>query len=118
MIDMPKLVLCLMCNLFSNCIWVLIELILISITCLATMDRSWMYGDRREMEYIDGVKEFCNAALEHKRVTDEQSIFCPCRDCGNLKRWVDIKKIEEHLFRHGFTHSYETWLWHGERIVR
>ena len=75
-----------------------------------------MYGDRREKVYIDGIKEFCSSALEHMRQTSGKTIFCPCRDCANLKRWVDINKIEEHLFRRGFTHDYQTWYWHGEKI--
>ena len=27
------------------------------------MNRSWMYGDRRERAYLDGVLDFCESAL-------------------------------------------------------
>ena len=84
---------------------------------LEIMNRSWMYGDRRDRVYQDGVTEFCNAALEHQRLSKEPLIFCPCRDCGNVKRWADINKIEEHLFRRGFKPDYETWYWHGEKLI-
>ena len=76
-----------------------------------------MYGDRRDIQYQDGVKDFCRAALEHQRVSKAELIFCPCRDCDNGRKWENIKKIEEHLICRGFTSDYETWYWHGEELT-
>jgi len=76
-----------------------------------------MYGDRTERAFLDGVMEFRLAALEHQMLKQTPTIACPCRDCGNAKRWHDINKIEDHLFRRGFTVGYEIWYWHGEKLV-
>lgn len=80
------------------------------------MNRSWMYGDRRERDFQEGLREFCIAAVEHQRLTQEPMIFCPCRDCGNVKRWADINEILDHLYRRGFKPDYEIWYWHGEKL--
>ena len=74
---------------------------------LSAMNRSWMYGDHQECAYLDGVLDFCESTLEHRRVARVHTIFCPYRDCHNVKRWIDIKIIEDHLFRRGFTENYE-----------
>ena len=57
------------------------------------MNRSWMYGDRRERDFQEGFREFCIAAVEHQRLSREPMIFCPCRDCGNVKRWTDKERV-------------------------
>jgi transposase-like protein len=57
------------------------------------MNRSWMYGDRRERDFQEGLREFCIAAVEHQRLSREPMIFCPCRDCGNVKRWTDKERV-------------------------
>jgi len=73
------------------------------------MNRSrWMYGDRTDSAFQKGVAEFVSVALEHRRVSDDPMIFCPCRDCSNVKRWTDIHMIEDHLYRRGFRPDYET----------
>lgn len=90
---------------------------IIIVVIFLEMSRSWMYGDRRELTFQKGVTEFCKAALEHQKVVNEPTIFCPCRDCCNVKSWVDISKIEDHLYRRGFRSDYETWYWHGEKLV-
>ena len=88
------------------------------------MDRRWMYsGSRTTPEYLAGVKEFCRIAVQHQwstlveqRLTKARPIFCPCRDCNNVKRWEDIKKIEDHLIIRGFMPDYSIWYWHGEKF--
>ncbi|XP_021758847.1 uncharacterized protein LOC110723783 [Chenopodium quinoa] len=81
------------------------------------MDRSWMYGKRNTREFLDGVKEFCRRAKEHQKSSGEDEIYCPCRDCFTVKKFSDIKIIEEHLIRRGFRQAYHVWLWHGEKLV-
>ena len=85
------------------------------------MDRRWMYGSRTTAEYLAGVNEFCRIAVQHQwstlveqRLTKARPIFCPCRDCENVKRWEDVKKIEDHLIIRGFMPDYKVWYWHGE----
>ncbi|XP_021737574.1 uncharacterized protein LOC110704105 [Chenopodium quinoa] len=88
------------------------------------MDRRWMYsGSRTTPEYLAGVKEFCRIAVQHQwstlveqRLTKARPIFCPCRDCNNVKRWEDIKKIGDHLIIRGFMPDYSIWYWHGEKF--
>ncbi|XP_021755815.1 uncharacterized protein LOC110721000 [Chenopodium quinoa] len=81
------------------------------------MDRSWMYGKRNTREFLDGVKEFCRCAKEHQKSSGDDEIYCPCRDCFTVKKFSDIKIIEEHLIRRGFRQAYHVWLWHGERLA-
>ncbi|CAO2817994.1 unnamed protein product [Amaranthus hypochondriacus] len=80
------------------------------------MNRSWMYGDLRERDFQEGLREFCIAAVQHQRLSQEPMIFFPCRDCGNVKRWTDINEILDHLYRRGFKVDYEIWYWHGEKL--
>ena len=75
-----------------------------------------MYGDRTDSAFQKGVAEFVSVALEHRRVSDDPMIFCPCLDYSNVKRWTDIHMIEDHLYRRGFGPDYETWYWHGEDL--
>lgn len=80
------------------------------------MSRPWMYGNRTTPEFWNGLKEFSNVALDHQRKTLAETIFCPCHDCKNVKRWSDIKEIEYHLVRRGFVDDYHIWIWHGEKL--
>ena len=79
------------------------------------MDRSWIFKDRRTSKaYKDGVEEFYNLAVNYAR--DLQSIRCPCKRCGNIRR-QPIQEIKIHLFRNGMDESYSTWTWHGESVA-
>ncbi len=74
-----------------------------------------MYSSRVSPEFTNGVEEFRRVALEHKRAVGSTTVFCPCRDCENIKRWENFDLIEEHLYLRGFTEKYEVWFWHGEK---
>ncbi|XP_056694668.1 uncharacterized protein [Spinacia oleracea] len=76
-----------------------------------------MYGDHTTVEYLSGVEEFLRCALAHQRNTKAAKIYCPCRDCNNVRRLGDIDEIEDHLFRRGFKQDYHVWFWHGEKIL-
>ncbi|XP_073525456.1 uncharacterized protein [Phyllobates terribilis] len=80
------------------------------------MSRPWMYGDHTTTQYLSGVEEFIRCALSHQRSTKAEKIYCPCRDCKNIRRLDDIDEIEDHLFRRGFKEDYHVWFWHGEKI--
>lgn len=43
-------------------------------------------------------------------------IFCPCRDCSNVKWWADISKIVDHLYCRVFRLDYEICYWLGEKL--
>lgn len=79
------------------------------------MDRSWMYGKRNTLEFVEGVNEFCKRAVEHQQLTCEAEIYCPCVDCYNVNMISDIRTIRDHLIRRGFRAEYYIWLWHGEQ---
>ncbi|XP_073526148.1 uncharacterized protein [Phyllobates terribilis] len=80
------------------------------------MSRPWMYGDHTTTQYLSGVEEFIRCALAHQRSTKAGKIYCPCRDCKNIRRLDDIDEIEDHLFHRGFKEDYHVWFWHGEKI--
>ncbi|KAF7154393.1 hypothetical protein RHSIM_Rhsim01G0019000 [Rhododendron simsii] len=75
------------------------------------MDRSWMLKDRRSKDYEEGIESFLKFAI--MRGQDPQSIRCPCRLCGNMRK-QSIQEIRNHLFFNGIDQSYDTWIWHGE----
>ena len=43
-------------------------------------------------------------------------IFFPLSLLYNVKRWVDINKIVDHLYHRRFSPDYEIWYWHGENL--
>lgn len=77
------------------------------------MDKSWMFSDRLSREYEDGVDSFIQYALQN--AIDSNLIPCPCAKCMNLKK-KNTKTIKAHLCCHGMDLTYDTWIWHGERI--
>ncbi|XP_021770764.1 uncharacterized protein LOC110734953 [Chenopodium quinoa] len=82
------------------------------------MNRDWMYVENRtQPEFLNGIEEFCRTAIEHQRTTKGETIFCPYRDCNNVKKWKEISVVENHLFRRGFMANYTIWYWHGEKII-
>ena len=82
------------------------------------MDRQhWMYKARRNSnEYISGVREFMEVAVEDMTRKGHKKIICPCVDCGNDKRQT-VDEVKCHLIQRGFTRKYTNWYWHGEDRV-
>ena len=82
------------------------------------MDRKkWMYdAARNSKEYIEGVHEFMEFALEDMRKKSDEYLICPCVDCGNTKRRQEVD-VRSHLFRRGFKRKYTNWYCHGEGLV-
>ncbi|XP_010693722.1 uncharacterized protein LOC104906639 [Beta vulgaris subsp. vulgaris] len=81
------------------------------------MNRAWMYGSRETSEFVDGVFEFCNAALAYRAATGTDEFYCPCVDCTNVSKVTSIESLREHIFRRGFRPNYHVWVWHGEEGV-
>jgi Transposase-associated domain len=74
-----------------------------------------MYGVRRDtFQYLRHIEEFLNRTIENMRQRDDQTVLCPWRDCQNVRRFQNIKKIRNHLIRHGFKERYTRWVWNGE----
>ncbi|CAO2836851.1 unnamed protein product [Amaranthus hypochondriacus] len=78
------------------------------------MDRSWMYGKRDSIAFVNGVKEFCNCALQHQQESKNDDFYCPCRDCQNIDIVNNIRTLRDHIMTRGFKKQYYVWLWHGE----
>lgn len=66
---------------------------------------------------MNGVKEFLKQARLHQRITGDDSIYCPCYDCGNVQMFSDSNIIQEHLIRRGFRQAYSVSLFHGEKVI-
>ncbi|XP_057251797.1 uncharacterized protein LOC130591868 [Beta vulgaris subsp. vulgaris] len=77
-------------------------------------DLSWMYGNVDSSEFVDGVLEFCDSALEHQARTGELGFYCPCVKCGNVSKVSDIDLLREHVLHHGFRPEYHVWICYGE----
>ena len=80
-------------------------------------DRSWMYGNIESSEFVNGVLEFCDVAVEHQVRTGATKFYCPCVKCGNVSMVDSVLLLREHILRHGFRPQYHIWLWHGEEGV-
>ena len=78
------------------------------------MNHSWMSKDRRSKDYEDGVENFISFAIQNS--AHQNSIKCPCLQCGNLI-FNTPQKIREDLFFYGIDQSYHTWFWHGEAAL-
>ena len=53
---------------------------------LNEMDRTWMYGSRESIEFVNGVSEFCRSALEYQTSSGAVDFYCPCLDCRNVSK--------------------------------
>jgi hypothetical protein len=45
---------------------------------------------------------------------DGQLVFCPCRYCNNVRKWVNVEEIQYHLITKKFMRDYTLWTNHGE----
>ncbi|XP_019254950.1 PREDICTED: uncharacterized protein LOC109233515 [Nicotiana attenuata] len=74
-------------------------------------DKSWMNLLRWTDEYIRGMNDFLDKALE--RAAQRNEILCPCKKCMN-RYWCYRNVVEDHLVVHGFVDGYTKWVFHGE----
>ena len=98
-------------KIFIGCSLVYLCYIGVEFTACKQMNRSWMSKDRRSKDYEDGVKNFIAFAIQN--AANQNSIKCPCLQCGNFIFHIP-QKIKEHLFFYGIDQSYHIWYWHGE----
>ncbi|KAK1646192.1 hypothetical protein QYE76_063997 [Lolium multiflorum] len=82
--------------------------------CSSTMNRQWMYIDRRFDEFTSGLENFIAVAEANKH---GGFMYCPCVDCKNIVNYAHSSVIHSHLLRAGFMPSYYCWTKHGERGV-
>ena len=73
-----------------------------------------MYGKRDSIEFMNGVKEFCNCALQHQQESKNHDIYCSCRDCQNIDIVNNIRTLRDHIMTRGFKKQYYVWVWHWE----
>ena len=78
------------------------------------MSRQWMYGNRIQGEFINGMHDFIAVAEANKQ---NGFMFYPCGVCKNKKTYSYSKTLHVHLFQSGFMPSYNCWTKHGERGV-
>ena len=55
--------------------------------------------------------EFARADMEARSKT---TIYCPCSDCRNERKYSDFEVVYAHLIVHGFLPNYTCWNKHGE----
>ena len=65
-------------------------------------------------EFISGVEEFVNKAMNRPQFLNEGGIRCPC------VKYVYIllktpNEVKHHLYKYGFLSNYYTWTDHGEK---
>ncbi|XP_074271531.1 uncharacterized protein LOC141595463 [Silene latifolia] len=78
------------------------------------MDREWMFVDRLDSRYREGVEYFVRHAMNNAENVEQ--LFCPCVKCGN-NEYVDAVELESHLLINGIDKSYTRWIWHGEDVL-
>jgi hypothetical protein len=81
------------------------------------MYSGWQHGKAPSNEWIDQTTQFSNNAFSIAGVAENDRIKCSCALCRNYFRHKRCT-IELHLCKHGFIEGYETWVEHGESLVR
>ncbi|KAL2333752.1 hypothetical protein Fmac_014965 [Flemingia macrophylla] len=67
-------------------------------------------------EFIVGISEFVNLALEHdEHDIGQGNIRCPCKKC-QCRRYETPDLVKVHLCKKGFMGNYYHWTNHGEPI--
>ncbi|KAL9677038.1 hypothetical protein QQ045_005264 [Rhodiola kirilowii] len=85
-------------------------------------ERRWMYEARAHGEsytndvFITGVNNFIETAMAKGFLASDNKIRCPCTKCKN-RRFINIRMMEEHLYKYGFIPNYFNWTLHGEDLV-
>ncbi|KAL9668530.1 hypothetical protein QQ045_006064 [Rhodiola kirilowii] len=85
-------------------------------------ERRWMYEARAHGEsytnavFIAGVNNFIETAVSKGYLASNNTMRCPCTKCKN-RRFINIRMMEEHLYKYGFTPNYFNWTLHGEDLA-
>ncbi|CAM8943456.1 unnamed protein product [Rhodiola kirilowii] len=81
-----------------------------------------MYEERAHGEsytndvFIAGVNNFIETAVSKGFPTSDNTIHCPCTKCKN-RRFINIRMMEEHLYKYGFIPNYFNWTLHDEDLA-
>ncbi|CAI8596244.1 unnamed protein product [Vicia faba] len=82
------------------------------------MDQSWMY-DRVNSnkyglkdEFVSGVEDFVNKAMNRPDFLIDGGIRCPCKKCVCIPLKTP-SEVRHHLYKNGFLPNYYTWTDHG-----
>jgi hypothetical protein len=83
-------------------------------------NHDWMHDGR--ISQWDYTKEWGQKTEQFvDRVFDIPSrpriVWCPCSKCANGKS-QDKETMSTHLLKFGFTSSYKTWTFHGEKAKK
>ncbi|KAL9661570.1 hypothetical protein QQ045_026394 [Rhodiola kirilowii] len=85
-------------------------------------ERKWMYESSTHGEaysndsFIAGVNNFIETAVAKGFLASDNTIRCPCTKCKN-RRFINLRMMEAHLYKYGFTPNYFNWTLHGEDLV-
>ena len=78
-------------------------------------NRAWMYRQPRVWEtFLSGINGFLAQAEADMRNWGVSTMYCPCVDCINQKKFGQWDNIFHHLITHGFKKNYTCWNKHGE----
>jgi len=69
-----------------------------------------------DKRYILGVSNFIADAKAD--VKDGNSVFYPCKDWINQRKWEIIEYVRMHLITRGFIPKYTIWSTHGENVAQ
>ena len=64
-------------------------------------------------EFVSGVEDFVNKAMNRPDFLNEGGIRCPCEKCVCLPLKTP-SEVRHHLYKNGFLPNYYTWTDHGE----
>ena len=74
-----------------------------------------MYLHNRTCEdYLDGLKYFLAVAKTDMVNRQKSSMWCPCVDCEDEKKYSNSFSVHAHLIIQGFMDDYRCWNKHGE----
>ena len=78
-------------------------------------DKSWMgLPSHYCPQYLRGLKSFIDIARADMEARSKTTIYCPCLDCRNDKKYSELEVVYVHLIVHGFVPNYTCWNKHGE----
>ena len=65
-------------------------------------------------QYLRGLKSFVQIVRADMEARSETTMYCPCLDYGNDKKYSDFELVYAHLIVCGFVPNYNCWNKHGE----
>ncbi|CAI8597398.1 unnamed protein product [Vicia faba] len=88
-------------------------------SCFVLTDRSWIcdrvnsnrYGLKDE--FVSGVEDFVNKAMNRPDFLNDGGIRCPCEKCVCIPLKTP-SEVRHHLYKNVFLPNYYTWTDHGE----